>query len=86
MHETLTEKSFLELEKNLCSEKEVKSVVPEEPITWICNAFVWKTQAQISALPNSDQDLQPTAPHSNLVLRNEVLACSARKDVTLFHL
>lgn len=73
MHETLTEKSFLGLERNFCSEKEVKTVVPKVPITWMYNVFVWKMQAQIAALANSDQDLQPSAPRSSLMLHNEVI-------------
>lgn len=42
MHETVSEKSFLGLERNFCSEKEVMTVVPEAPITLVYNAFVWK--------------------------------------------
>lgn len=81
IHENLTEKSFLGLERNFFSEKEAKTVVPEVPVTWMYSAFVWKMQAQVSALPNSD--LQPAAPRSSLMLGNQVIDYSARKDVTL---
>lgn len=83
LHETLTKKSFLGLERNFCSEKKVKTVVPEVPITWMYNAFVWKMHAQISGLPNSEQHLQQAAPHSSLMLGNQVIDYSARKDVIL---
>lgn len=83
LRETLTKKSFLGLERNFCSEKMVKTVVPEVSITWMYNAFVWKMHAQISALPNSDQHLQLAAPHSSLMLGNQVIDYSARKDVAL---
>lgn len=58
-------------------------MVPEVPITWMYNAFVWKMHAQISGLPNSDQHLQLAAPHSSLMLGNQVIDYSARKDVAL---
>lgn len=39
MHKILP---FLGLERNVCSEKQLKTVVPEVSITWMYNAFVWK--------------------------------------------
>lgn len=79
MYDILT---FLGLERNICSEKRVKTEVPEVSITWMCNAFVWKKLALISTLPNSDQDLQPAASHSSLMFGKQVIDNSVRKDVT----
>lgn len=81
MHEIVSKKSFLGLEKNFCLEKEVITLVPEAPITLVYNAFVWKIQAQISVLPKSDQHFQPAAPHSSFMLAKQVIDYSPKKDI-----
>lgn len=73
IHETLIERNLLGLKRKFYAGQKLKIMAPEMPITWVYVAFVWKMQAQISALPNLDQGLQPATPHSSLMLGNKLL-------------